>query len=466
MIDSKGFKYAVAPQYRYLYQSDQLALGHFFKQRIVELCEEEFGSADRSPGETSLKNLFKNKFSYPLRISKDYEYTELIKPATFKKWITQLANGELDTMQPLLLMHWLSCEYLKNEPKEETNELPAFEEFFVAVDYSAQLVHPEQNVFVGINKTPRRGLRLRITGSHNSAIISVADQVFLTESVVDAKETDNYIHHNDNLSTDELGNNKEDQHHHLSVNDIDNKLVSERKTASLLKFTNEFIRGKAILIVVSVVVGFSVLGFVIYFSAFNQDAPKLLSQYENTLVTDKDVEVLLINAKNQYDQFPNDADVAFEYASLLDQTQQIELAKQLYLEAIRIRPDFVKARNNLARIHILLGQPHLAERELRTLLNSESLSKESQAFVLKNLAWAYLDQNNYLSAQPIIDSLVLDFLPENIRGLNSIVICLQAMSDAVQGVSESNNGALCTSEFKGDFKQFLEPEWKRIVQVN
>ncbi|GAB2192014.1 hypothetical protein MAH1_36230 [Sessilibacter sp. MAH1] len=93
------------------------------------------------------------------------------------------------------------------------------------------------------------------------------------------------------------------------------------------------------------------------------------------------------------------------------------------------------------------------------LLSTKNLDSTAQVFVKKNIIWAYLNQNNYLSAQPYLDSLVLDFNSEDIRGLETIIICLTELSDLVKGTTYEDRSHNCEMRYKTPDRIFIEKQW-------
>ncbi|WP_460052756.1 hypothetical protein, partial [Sessilibacter sp. MAH2] len=169
-------KYVVSPTYRYLFESNQLAQGYSFSAIIKDLCEEQFSDLEGIPSDDVLKNFFKQKFSYRLRSPLQDKYPNLISAGTFKKWITQLYSGELDTDQPLLMMHWASCRLLEREEKSGTRNLPEFNEFILAVRPADEdPITDGENVFYGTSKSPSRGALLQLEDCNNIVKIRITD---------------------------------------------------------------------------------------------------------------------------------------------------------------------------------------------------------------------------------------------------------------------------------------------------
>lgn len=431
-------KYVVSPMYRYLFESNQLAQGYSFCAIIKDLCEEEFLNLEGIPSDDALKTFFKQKFSYRLRSPLQDKYPNLISAGTFKKWITQLYSGELDTDQPLIMMHWISCRLLEREQKSGKSNLPEFNEFILAVSPADEdSITDSENVFYGTSKSPSRGRLLQVEDCNNILKIRITDTKYqgLQNNLKDSAE--------------------------IQVKSQDTRTDSSNiHTVELTEAKGNYLsHPQKIGLTISLL---SILTIMISYYYYNKsnNQPSYNSVIDSSQnISLRNFDQLLINAKKNAEENPKNPNANFEYASLLDESQQIDLAKKYYLKALDLDPSFTQAKNNLARIYILNQQENQAINELEFLLSTNNLDSTAQVFVKKNIIWAYLNQNNYLSAQHYLDSLVLDFDSEDIRGIESIIICLTELSDLVKGTTYENRSHNCEMHYKTPDRIFVEKQW-------
>ena len=118
---------------------------------------------------------------------------------------------------------------------------------------------------------------------------------------------------------------------------------------------------------------------------------------------------------------PNNVEVNYNLGVIYEEMQEFEKAKMQY--QLAVAGDFVTARNNLARLRILDGEPALAisllDRGLKQV-EAENAPIYLEYSLLKNLGWALLEDERENKAESVLEAAIaLASSPEGIEDINN-----------------------------------------------
>lgn len=431
------YLFGLAPPYKeYFFKrpaATQLSVSEELKELLARICTEEFfpdRSFENRPDQNELKELFRKKFDYRLLPHQCEEYPYVFSRGNLEKILTNLNTVNLNHKSALPLLHHLLCSYLQRAHKMDAQKLPTLGELFVA------RIKPDDD-----GSPPPLGspvpdkpvqISLKVRGLGTAPFYEVTEDPYLSNPAPKQNPVANQeMPHSSSTA--------EDLHQSAQRTDSFKNVGTTSRRASV-----------GILCLAAILLG--------YVSMQTETFESVVSDHANP-VTQHELLQKLQQAENNAAKFPESAQAQFEFAHLLDEDRQLSRAAYFYQRAIDNDPSNVRARNNLARLKILLGDAATAAIELQHLLTRFKLRPPEKAYISKNLSWAYIEQNQFSSAETLIDELLLAPEFEDVPGIRASAHCLLALSNRRRDRPWNAQAQFCLSSYEGDSRVYLESSW-------
>ena len=493
-----GGKFAVSPYQRKWFQKDQEAVATFFCNRISYYCCKQFESpaSDNNSGASSatavppshqaLKAYFEATFGLPLRKRNCDQYPQLYSADSIKKWLSLLANGSFEQPRTLFFIYSLLRDYLVDQEGFSHQQLPHFDEIFVALDETIRAgVDETENVFANSKRAAQGGvcvsLTYRVDGAPRAVVTErkfrLADRA-TTASAGNPPAPDKLA----DSSTEEIrgsaitvapqashSDNSEDQlaNDDIAINaDQNSDSPAANSAASANYAVRKLVWNKLVVSLLIVVVTTIIVIGVTTITGVDKQ-PKLMASLaldDDEVINERKLYDLVNEAKTRVEQAPENTEALFQYANLLDQIHQYQAAKDYYAAAIEHQPLHIGARNNLARLNTITGHAREAATDLEALLAGSTVAISERPYLYKNLAWAYLEQELFQQAQATLDHLWLEPSYQQTDGINAATHCLQALINKPQAKPWRESAQTCLSAYQGKDHPYLEPIWAATLR--